>query len=260
MKCEQCGNEHDGSYGTGRFCSESCKQTFVANKVINRKSGFTINQPQPRAMYGTWTCRICGVIFNTRAELRRHMNSAHPYDKSHAWNYRKTKETDKRIKDLSEKVSKSLKEGFNSGRIKPAKWSEENRLKQSKRAKERKLGGYHKHGGRGIRGWYRGYWCDSSWELAYVIYNLEHGIHFVRNKVGFDYFYDGMTRKYYPDYILDDGTYVEVKGYADEKVKVKHETFISSGHTLQVIGKTEIQPYLDYVIEKYGKNFTSLYE
>jgi len=69
-----------------------------------------------------------------------------------------------------------------------------------------------------------------------------------------------MIRKYYPDYILDDGTYVEVKGYEDEKVKVKHKTFISSGHILNVIGKEEIKPYLQYVIEKYGKDFTRLYE
>ena len=26
--CEQCGSIHDGSYGTGRFCSNKCKQEF----------------------------------------------------------------------------------------------------------------------------------------------------------------------------------------------------------------------------------------
>jgi predicted restriction endonuclease len=25
FKCECCDKEHDGSYGSGRFCSESCK-------------------------------------------------------------------------------------------------------------------------------------------------------------------------------------------------------------------------------------------
>lgn len=27
--CEVCGNEHNGNYGSGRFCSKSCKQKYV---------------------------------------------------------------------------------------------------------------------------------------------------------------------------------------------------------------------------------------
>lgn len=30
MKCEQCGKEHDGSFGSGRFCSRSCSNKWVA--------------------------------------------------------------------------------------------------------------------------------------------------------------------------------------------------------------------------------------
>ena len=26
--CENCGKEHDGSYGSGRFCSEKCARSF----------------------------------------------------------------------------------------------------------------------------------------------------------------------------------------------------------------------------------------
>lgn len=40
MKCEYCGKEHDGSYGSGRFCSESCAKGFstrAKRKVINQK-------------------------------------------------------------------------------------------------------------------------------------------------------------------------------------------------------------------------------
>ena len=29
MKCENCGKEHDGSYGSGRFCSKLCAHSFV---------------------------------------------------------------------------------------------------------------------------------------------------------------------------------------------------------------------------------------
>ena len=34
MKCENCGNEHDGSYGSGRFCSKHCRCSFNAKKVF----------------------------------------------------------------------------------------------------------------------------------------------------------------------------------------------------------------------------------
>ena len=30
--CENCGNEHDGSYGSGRFCSDHCRRSFNGKK------------------------------------------------------------------------------------------------------------------------------------------------------------------------------------------------------------------------------------
>lgn len=45
MKCEYCGKEHDGSYGSGRFCSSSCARKFSSNtnrETINRKISQTI--------------------------------------------------------------------------------------------------------------------------------------------------------------------------------------------------------------------------
>ena len=40
MKCENCKNKHDGSFGSGRFCSKSCSRSFsTKNKrhEINKK-------------------------------------------------------------------------------------------------------------------------------------------------------------------------------------------------------------------------------
>ena len=42
--------------------------------------------------------------------------------------------------------------------------------------------GYHPGAGFGKSGWYRGIWCDSSWQLAFVIYHLDHNLNIVRNK------------------------------------------------------------------------------
>jgi hypothetical protein len=43
MICEFCGKEHDGSYGSGRFCSKSCCSKFnlllARNKPIIPRKG-----------------------------------------------------------------------------------------------------------------------------------------------------------------------------------------------------------------------------
>jgi endogenous inhibitor of DNA gyrase (YacG/DUF329 family) len=123
--------------------------------------------------------------------------------------------------------------------------------------KNPKCGGYRRGSGRGKKGWYKGYWCDSSWELAWVIYSLDNGLNFSRNTRGFEYAFEGKQRKYYPDYLMEDETYVEVKGYETEQWKSKLSQFFGR---LSVLGENEMKPILDYVVEKYGKDFVRLYE
>jgi len=118
-------------------------------------------------------------------------------------------------------------------------------------------GGIKKGSSRGKSGWYKGYWCDSSYELAWIIYQIDNGQKFERNKEGFDYIHSNKTRKFYPDFILPDKTYVEIKNYKSELTddKIKHFP-----HKIQVIYKEEMKKkYLPYVTLKYGKNFISLY-
>ena len=31
--CENCGNEHDGSYGSGRFCSNHCRHVSIGKQT-----------------------------------------------------------------------------------------------------------------------------------------------------------------------------------------------------------------------------------
>ena len=124
----------------------------------------------------------------------------------------------------------------------------------------KKCGGYKPHGGKGKRGWYKGYWCDSSWELAWVIYNLDYGIKFERNTVGFPYQFENEMHEYHPDFKLSDGFFVEIKGWYDSKTIVKHKTFRSLGYKLIVIDKDNIDLYLKYAKEKYGNDFIKVYE
>lgn len=150
--------------------------------------------------------------------------------------------------------NKGLK-GTNAGVSRTVEKETERRLKISEKAKLNN-GGYRKGSGRGKKGYYKGIWCDSSWELAFVIYNLDHGINFTRNTLGFTYTFKDSIHRYYPDFKVGD-TYFEIKGYLTEQYTEKLRQF---SEKLKVIDKHEIKPYLEYVTSRYGKNFIRLYE
>lgn len=120
-----------------------------------------------------------------------------------------------------------------------------------------KLGGYRKEAGRGKMGWYKGIYCNSTWELAWVIYNIDRNIKFKRNNEGFEYNFGNKKYKFYPDFILEDGTYVEIKGWVTDKDNSKFKYF---PHNLNILRKSEMEPILKYVIETYSDNYWKLYE
>jgi hypothetical protein len=107
-------------------------------------------------------------------------------------------------------------------------------------------------------GTYAGYHCDSSWELAFVLYNLDHGVAFTRNTSCFPYEYDGVIHNYYPDFIIDN-VYYEIKSYVDDRVRSKCRGF-PSDKTLIILDQDKMQKYLSYCENKYGKNFAELYD
>lgn len=129
-------------------------------------------------------------------------------------------------------------------------------IKTTKYLKNKGLGGFRINSGTSKKGWYKGYFCGSSWELAWVIYNLEHNIQFKRNTDGFEYTYDGTIKIYYPDFKIDD-VYIEIKGYHSKQFDAKQLQF---PHKLKVLHKSELKNIFKYVEDKYGKNFTYLYE
>jgi len=171
------------------------------------------------------------------------------------WNKNLTKETDERVKKNGENVSKAM-----TGRKWKPKTSESAllRIERIKNAAKKygRMGGYRERSGRGKQGRYKGYWCQSSWELAYVIYNLEHAIKFERNKEGFEYIFEGKKHLYFPDYI-ENSFYVEIKGYLTKQMQVKIASF---NKPLRVLREEDIRSILNYVTQKYGNDFIRLYE
>lgn len=113
-----------------------------------------------------------------------------------------------------------------------------------------------KRGGSAHRGWYKGYWCDSSWELAFLMWHLDHGVEIVRNTGDFPYEIYGKKRFYRPDFIVN-GVYHEIKGVMDGRSKRKLEQF---PYPIKKIGAREIKPFLSYARSKYGENFYELLE
>lgn len=103
----------------------------------------------------------------------------------------------------------------------------------------------------GHAGRYKGYWCDSSWELAFLVYHLDNNIPIKRNRKGFKYKFYKKIHKFYPDFIVN-GKYVEIKGIIKRKSKAKFDQFPEE---LIIIGPEEIKPYLEYAKNTYGEDF-----
>lgn len=109
---------------------------------------------------------------------------------------------------------------------------------------------------------------DSSWELAFYLYYVDKGIGILREPQKFEYIHNDTLHYYFPDFEVN-GQLYEIKGdqffkedgtmcnpydhSKDELFEAKHLCAIA--HNVIFISEKEIQPYLDYVNQKYGKDF-----
>lgn len=163
-------------------------------------------------------------------------------------------------KTLKIKICKYCGKEFIDLKSKSNFCSDECRLKSKSNkcsiaAKENNLGGYnpnsikkHHHGN------YKGIHCDSSWELAYVVWCLEHNIKIERCKEIRYYKLNKKICKYLPDFVINDNEIIEIKGYYDKISKIKSE----QNPDIKVLLKNDLIEQLNYVINKYGKEFWSV--
>lgn len=178
-----------------------------------------------------------------------------------SWNKGLTKFDSEILYNTGIKISKILSsEEFkqlhpNAGKCKTEKCELERRKKISNTMKSNpNAGGYRYGSGRGKKGWYKGIFCDSSWELAFVIYYLDHNLNIKRCNIERKYIFNDKEHKYIPDFITDDGI-IEIKGYSTEKWKAK----ISQNPDIKVLYEKDMIKYINYTINKYGKNYILLY-
>lgn len=75
MICENCGKEHDGSFGSGRFCCKSCSISYVnKHRILDREKinkniseGLKkYNKENPKEIiYYDYICEKCGKLFKS---------------------------------------------------------------------------------------------------------------------------------------------------------------------------------------------------
>lgn len=97
-----------------------------------------------------------------------------------------------------------------------------------------KHGGYRPGVGKGVKGFVRGTFCDSTWEAFVFLYYLDHGYEILRCTKTFDYKISGVPHVYHPDFQIGN-TVIEVKGYIRPADKFKWRAVRKAGYDLIVI-------------------------
>jgi hypothetical protein len=234
-----CGKLAKYKLKSGKYC---CTNTYNSCEAMKLKTSLTVKK--------SWQ----------RDRKKRTFWSSHePYNKGKTLN---DLHGIKRANEIKDKLRNSLI-GKCSGKCKDPILEQERKNKISRTAKKNgRSGGYRKKAGKGIKGWYKGYFCDSSWELAWVIYYLENSDRkFKKNTDRFEYFYKDEKHFYIPDFKYENGDYVEVKGFLNGQYYAKMKYFPKHLKIDVFIGKTEkMKKILDYVVLKYGSDFIKLYE
>jgi len=153
-------------------------------------------------------------------------------------------------------MQRTLKEGYKSGKYTPSFFGKKH-TPESIELLKKNAGGYRKGSGRGKGGWYKGYWCDSTYELCWLIYQLDNGKIPIRNKKGYIYTYEDKEFKYYPDFIVDDVIY-EIKGYETDKDLVKYKSI--KDKKLTILNKDNLKDIFEYINSNYSKDYITLYD
>lgn len=225
--CEKCGKIMTEKYGSGRFCCRSCANSRERSEELRQRLGHKAAiRIQSSDSYLTPSARLS----RQREEEYRAAPTyccicGAPLDYAH----RERSTCSKKCKNVLASQQKKLLVQQRGGNLNPA---------PNKNCKS---------------GIYKGIHCDSSWELAFVVYHLDHGIPVMRNTIGYPYEYQGEQHLYYPDFIVNGEVY-EVKNHITDLVRVKAAA-VPPGILYHIVSMQEIKPMLQYCCQKYGKNF-----
>lgn len=223
--CAKCGTEFDAysKWGTKSFCSTKCGKSHPKTKEQREKISHSVKTSAK--------CVNARIKRKEEYTLRSSVKNCPICEKSFTY-YIKTPKT-------------------YCSRVCYLKDSEH-------RYRPQTSGGYRPGSGRSKSGYYQGIYCGSTYELCWVIYNLDHNIKFTR----FEGAIENQELKYYPDFLMDDKkTIVEIKGFErQESVDKKIKLAESFGYTVKVLRYDDLSYAFEYVKEKYTKEFRTLYD
>lgn len=89
MKCEKCNKEHNGTYGSGRFCEETCARSFSTSEKRDEINEKVSKKLTKSGKYGKYKrpvtyCLYCGLVAkngNFCSNECRHLYSYNEYIK-----------------------------------------------------------------------------------------------------------------------------------------------------------------------------------
>ena len=281
--CKYCGKEFPTHQKLGGHISCCSKNPNYENRIKNISEA---RKKYADSRIYKFVCEVCGNEYELK--LSKNDYSKGKYRKTCSRKCAHIKSVENRnYEEINSKISEAVKnsEKFKSAthnRIKGEEFvvcpicgkvysriktkrrycSEECMLigrhkKLSENAKKQNFGGLNPDSFYKFKmGWYKGIFCNSSFELAYLIYCLDHNIPIKRCNKKFVYSFKGKQYNYYPDFIINEDTIVEVKGYINEKAKAKHEQYPE----ILLISNSIIDNIIKEVIYNYGKDFTRLFE
>lgn len=241
--CAYCGGEAQYQLKNGKWC---CQKRPSMCPAIREKNSSGLKKAYQSGI------RDAKEIYQNKSQQSK---------RNSAWSRGKTKFDCEILRIKGQLLSNRYKNGeLTPSQLGRKHTSEEiDRIMRGMTGVERKF----KHGDKGYRrGYYKGYWCDSAWELAFVMYNLDHNIKFERNtKFSIEYEYKDRIRKFYPDFKMNDGTYVQIKGWMGQQNQIKMKVAKEQlGDKFKILSKEDMKKtYLPYVFEVYGNNFYELY-
>ena len=184
-KCLRCSKDHDGSFGSGKYCNRGCANARSHSKETKAKMSFSSK--------------------TSEKSLKQHESM------------RKEKVT-KTCPQCSSDFKTHVSESFKTYCSKQC-YLDDSEQKHRISAP----GGYRKGSGRGKSGWYSSkiagdVFLDSSWELAYAKHLDKNNIEWKRNTIRFDYIRPNGKQSYYiPDfYLVKEDKYIEIKGFKTE--------------------------------------------
>ena len=276
-KCKYCGKEFEKSSQLGGHiirCTNNPNSEKNIKSINNSHKGQNINSLKTKEFNDKskiYYCEYCNKECFGKNSLIQHQlrcsnnpNKIDCYIPNNVgkipWNKGLTKEADARVY----KNAQTLHNRYENGELKVwcyglTKDSDERIAKYVKKLKDNPdCGGYREKSGYGKSGTYKGIFCNSTWELAYLIYCIDKNYKIERCNKYYTYLgTDNLEHKYYPDFIVNDEI-VEIKGYITESWKMKLP--IVERENIKVLYKDDMKDILEYVINTYGEDFYKLYD